>query len=102
MIELIYPDQPFTGEVFLLYILFLLIGLAGSRSSFLILDRIYSRQFSGIDNENILLYGADDAGEIALRWILRNPGMGFSVAGFLDDDSIKSGKIFMALTYSEC
>jgi UDP-GlcNAc:undecaprenyl-phosphate GlcNAc-1-phosphate transferase len=91
-IELIFPDQPFTGEVFLLYILFLLIGLAGSRSSFLILDRMYSRQFSGVDKENILLYGADDAGEIALRWILRNPSMGFSVAGFLDDDTIKSGK----------
>jgi UDP-GlcNAc:undecaprenyl-phosphate GlcNAc-1-phosphate transferase len=92
VIELIFPAQPFTGEVFLLYILFLLIGLAGSRSSFLILDRMYSRQFSGVEKENILLYGADDAGEIALRWILRNPSMGYSVAGFMDDDPIKTGK----------
>jgi FlaA1/EpsC-like NDP-sugar epimerase len=41
--------------------------------------------------ENILLYGAEDAGEIALRWILRNPSMGYSVVGFLDDDALKWG-----------
>ena len=53
---------------------------------------MYNNQFSKVDNENVLLYGADDAGEIALRWILRNPSMGYSVAGFLDDDSLKWGK----------
>jgi UDP-GlcNAc:undecaprenyl-phosphate GlcNAc-1-phosphate transferase len=97
-IGIIVPSQPFTGEIFLLYILFLIIGLSGSRSSFLILDRVYSKQFSGIEKENILLYGADDAGEIALRWILRNPSMGYSVAGFLDDDSLKWGKNIHGVT----
>ena len=91
IIQLIFPGRAFTGDVFLLFILYLLIGLAGSRSSFLILDRIYSRQFSGVEKENILLYGAEDAGEIALRWILRNPSIGYSVVGFLDDDSLKWG-----------
>jgi FlaA1/EpsC-like NDP-sugar epimerase len=52
---------------------------------------MYSRQFSGIEKENILLYGAEDAGEIALRWILRNPSIGYCVVGFLDDDSLKWG-----------
>ncbi len=91
LIKLIFPNQPYTSDVFLLFILYLLIGLAGSRSSFLFLDRLYSRQFSGVEKENILLYGAEDAGEIALRWILRNPSIGYSVVGFLDDDALKWG-----------
>jgi UDP-GlcNAc:undecaprenyl-phosphate GlcNAc-1-phosphate transferase len=91
MVRLVFPGQPFTADVFLLYILYLLIGLSGSRSSFLILDRIYNRQAPGIKKENVLLYGAEDAGEIALRWILRNPTIGYSVVGFLDDDTLKWG-----------
>jgi UDP-GlcNAc:undecaprenyl-phosphate GlcNAc-1-phosphate transferase len=91
IIKLLYQSQPFTADVFLLYVLFLLIGLSGSRSSFQILDRMYNKQFRGIQKENILLYGAEDAGEIALRWILRNPAIGYSVVGFLDDDSMKWG-----------
>ena len=90
-VKLVFPHQQFPGEVFLLFTIFLIIGLAGSRSSFLILDRIYSRQFSSVEKQNILLYGAEDAGEIALRWILRNPSIGYNVVGFLDDDSIKWG-----------
>jgi UDP-GlcNAc:undecaprenyl-phosphate GlcNAc-1-phosphate transferase len=91
IIKLVFPGQAYTPDVFLLYILFLLIGLSGSRSSFLILDRMYNKQFTDKEKENVLLYGAEDAGEIALRWILRNPAIGYSVVGFLDDDSLKWG-----------
>jgi UDP-GlcNAc:undecaprenyl-phosphate GlcNAc-1-phosphate transferase len=91
IIKLAFPTQPYTTDVFLLFSLYLLIGLAGSRSSFLVLDRFYARQFSGVQKENVLLYGAEDAGEIALRWILRNPTIGYSVVGFLDDDELKWG-----------
>jgi UDP-GlcNAc:undecaprenyl-phosphate GlcNAc-1-phosphate transferase len=91
IIKLAFPRQPYTGDVFLLFSLFILIGLAGSRSSFLILDRIYTHQIKRNQKENVLLYDAADAGEIALRWILRNPSIGYSVVGFLDDDSLKWG-----------
>lgn len=91
VLKLIFPDRPYSGDVFLLFILYLLIGLSASRSSFLILDRFYNRKFSDVQKENVLLYGAEDAGEIALRWILRNPTIGYSVVGFLDDDSLKWG-----------
>jgi UDP-GlcNAc:undecaprenyl-phosphate GlcNAc-1-phosphate transferase len=91
IVKIIFPLQNFPGEVYLLFIIFLLFGLAGSRSSFLVLDRMYSRQFSGIEKQNILLYGAEDAGEIALRWIWRNPSNGYNVVGFIDDDPIKWG-----------
>jgi UDP-GlcNAc:undecaprenyl-phosphate GlcNAc-1-phosphate transferase len=91
IINLVFPSQPYTGDVFLLYILYLLIGLSASRSSFLIFDRMYNRGISAEQKENVLLYGAEDAGEIALRWIQRNPTIGYSVVGFLDDDSLKWG-----------
>ena len=90
-IKLIFPSQAYPADVFLLFTLYLLIGLSGSRTSFQILDRMYNQQFLGNKKENILLYGAEDAGEIALRWILRNPQIGYSVVGFLDDDSLKWG-----------
>ncbi len=90
-IRLIFSSQPYTGDVFLLFSLFLLIGLAGSRSSFLVLDRFYARRLGGAQKENVVLYGAEDAGEIALRWILRNPAIGYCVIGFLDDDELKWG-----------
>jgi UDP-GlcNAc:undecaprenyl-phosphate/decaprenyl-phosphate GlcNAc-1-phosphate transferase len=90
-IKFILPDQEFPAGVFLLFTIFLIIGLAGSRASFLFLDRIYGKQFSGVERYNILLYGADDAGEIALRWILRNPSIGYNVVGFIDPDSLKWG-----------
>ena len=91
LIRILLPGQPFTGDVFLLYILYLLIGLSASRSSFLVLDRFYNRKLSQKEKENVLLYGAEDAGEIALRWIERNPEIGYNVAGFLDDDALKWG-----------
>ena len=90
-IKMVFPNQHFPGEVFILFTTFLIISLAGSRSSFLILDRLYSKQFSGVGKQNILLYGAEDAGEIALRWILRNPAIGYNVVGFVDDDRLKWG-----------
>ncbi len=91
VINLVFPDQPYSGDVFLLYILYLLLGLSASRSSFIILDKFYDQRFSDKQRENVLLYGAEDAGEIALRWIQRNPTIGYSVVGFLDDDSLKWG-----------
>ncbi len=91
IIKLVLPSQPYSADVFLLFTLYLLIGLSGSRSSFQILDRVYNQQIQGIKKENILLYGAEDAGEIALRWIQRNPNIGYCVVGFLDDDSLKWG-----------
>lgn len=91
VLRFVFPTEQFTPDIFLLYILYLLVGLAGSRSSFLFMDRLYTRKSAGVNRESILLYGAEDAGEIALRWILRNPSIGFHVVGFLDDDSMKWG-----------
>jgi len=78
--------------VIFLFTVFLFLGLAASRGSFRILDRIYGRQQAITEPLNVLIYGAEDAGEIALRWILQNPELGYRPVGFLDDDQYKWGR----------
>lgn len=77
--------------VFLLFAIFLLLGLAMSRASFRALDNLYNRRQLA-ERENVLLYGADDAGEITLRWVLHSPELGYQVLGFLDDDPLQWGR----------
>ena len=92
MVKLIYPSQPFTGDVFLLFGLYLFLGLAGSRSSFHVLDNIYNLRQKNHDKINILIYGPDDMGEITLRWILSNPEIGMSPVGFITENPVLWGK----------
>ncbi len=91
-VKIIYPQQSYTLDVFFLYAIFLFLGLAGSRSSFRIFDRIYSRAYKSSEHANILIYGADDTGEIALRWILRNRELGWTPVAFLDEDTLMKGQ----------
>ena len=93
-IFLVYPQQPYTMVVFLFYGIFLLLGLAGSRSSFLILDRIFNRSIVNQNGRcNVLIYGAEDAGEFALRWILRSSQRMYNPVGLLDDDPNLHGRV---------
>jgi FlaA1/EpsC-like NDP-sugar epimerase len=85
-VRLVYPKEAYTPDVFFLYAIFLFLGLAGSRSSFQLFERFSNHQRRTVEKANVLFYGAGDAGEIALRWVLRNPEMGLIPAGFLDDD----------------
>jgi UDP-GlcNAc:undecaprenyl-phosphate GlcNAc-1-phosphate transferase len=88
----LYPGGVYALEIFFLYGVFLFIGLAASRSSFRVMDRVYGRQQMAGDQVNVLIYGAEDAGEIALRWIQRNPELGYRPVGFLDEDPYKWGR----------
>jgi len=62
------------------------------------LDRIFSSQQSANEQINVLIYGAGDAGEIALRWIQRNPDLGYRPVGFIDDDQYKQGRMIHGIT----
>ncbi len=44
------------------------------------------------DLHRVFIIGAGDAGEKVLREIIENPGMGYEVAGFLDDDTSKHNR----------
>jgi UDP-GlcNAc:undecaprenyl-phosphate GlcNAc-1-phosphate transferase len=86
----LYPNQ-YSPVIFILYTVFLYVILSASRLSFQALDRAYIRQQMA-ENAGVLLYGAGDAGEMALRWILHNPSMGYHPMGFLDDDPLRWGR----------
>jgi FlaA1/EpsC-like NDP-sugar epimerase len=81
----------FAPEILLLFGLFLFLGLAFTRSSFKVLDS-YSGLKSREADQRILIIGAGDSGEMALRWILMNPRLGYKPVGFLDADPFKSGR----------
>jgi UDP-GlcNAc:undecaprenyl-phosphate/decaprenyl-phosphate GlcNAc-1-phosphate transferase len=87
----LFPVDGFSVARFILFAIFLFLGMAASRSSFKILD-----QFSGLQTkaefERVLIYGAGDEGEMALRWILMNPHLDYRPVGFVDNDPFLTGR----------
>jgi FlaA1/EpsC-like NDP-sugar epimerase len=57
---------------------------------------IYERPLSGFrankDARGVLIVGAGDGGQLVLREILRNPALGLTPVGFVDDDPLKKGQ----------
>jgi FlaA1/EpsC-like NDP-sugar epimerase len=55
-----------------------------------------SFEFSRVANpgtkKRILIYGAGDAGVTLLREIRQNPALAYEIAGFIDDDPVKTGR----------
>jgi UDP-GlcNAc:undecaprenyl-phosphate/decaprenyl-phosphate GlcNAc-1-phosphate transferase len=86
----------FTGilQIFtiLLFGVFLLFGLSVTRSSFRVLDRVYSSR-PRMSDERVVLYGAGVEGELLLRWMLANPDVGYRPVGFIDEDRTKWGRL---------
>jgi UDP-GlcNAc:undecaprenyl-phosphate/decaprenyl-phosphate GlcNAc-1-phosphate transferase len=80
-------------SVFLLFLfaVFLFLGLAATRSSFRLLDRISKKQVRQA-GQPVLIIGAGDAGEMAARWIMMNPELDYRPVGFLDEDPLISGR----------
>jgi UDP-GlcNAc:undecaprenyl-phosphate GlcNAc-1-phosphate transferase len=86
----LFPNQ-YSPVILILYTVFLYLVLSASRLSFQALDRAYIRKRKE-ETAGVLLYGAEDAGEMALRWILQNPSMGYHPVGFVDDDPLRWGR----------
>lgn len=79
------------GFLLILFALFLFLGMAASRSSFRFLDRVAMKR-SRSTEQPVLIVGAGDAGEMAVRWILMNPDLNYRPVGYLDDDPYISGR----------
>jgi UDP-GlcNAc:undecaprenyl-phosphate GlcNAc-1-phosphate transferase len=95
--NVVYPGQGYSLEIFVLFALFLLIALAGTRSTFVILDRLADMQRVNPDGDQVFLVGAGAEGEMALRWILRNPEIGFRPLGFIDPDQSLWGRFISGI-----
>ena len=88
---LLFPTAAYSTTVFVLFAIFLFLGLAATRSSFKILDQIFIHRVRRKE-EKVLIIGADDSGEMAVRWILMNPQFGYQPVGFLDENPYNTGR----------
>jgi len=88
---LLFSPAEYSPAIFIFFAVFLFLGLAASRSTFKILDLIYGSQSRSAE-QRVLILGAGDAGEMAVRWILMNPQFGFRPVGFLDNDPYSTGR----------
>lgn len=91
LVYLVFDFSLLSWQVFLLFFLFLFLGLAATRSSFRLMDR-FSGQRARPMEQRVLIWGADDEGEMTLRWIHANPQLKYRVVGFLDPDPFKQGR----------
>ncbi|HVF48721.1 MAG TPA: hypothetical protein VNA19_01465 [Pyrinomonadaceae bacterium] len=87
--------EGYSRAVFILDGMILLMLLAGSRIAF----RLFRKALpaGGGAGRRVLIYGAGDAGELLLREILNNSQLQYTPVGFVDDDSLKKGKVIHGL-----
>jgi UDP-GlcNAc:undecaprenyl-phosphate GlcNAc-1-phosphate transferase len=88
------PALPYT--LFVLHGLLLLLLLTGSRVAFRVFRSLLPIRplRSG---RRVLIYGAGDGGELLLRELLNNRGLGCVPVGFADDDPLKKGAVIHGL-----
>lgn len=87
---LLYRFQSFSRAVFIIYWAVMLIFISFSRFFFRLLDEWVSR--GNQNGKPALVYGAGIGGQMAVREIETNEGLGLSMVGFIDDDPRKKGK----------
>ena len=81
----------YSPMILLFFTVYLFLGLTASRSSFKILD-LFFQQHPRQEGEKVLIIGAGDEGEMALRWILMNPELNYRPVGFLDENPLIAGR----------
>ncbi len=79
--------QYFSRTVFVVDGMLCLLLISGSHFFLRILREYLESQ--PVSGKKVLIVGAGDAGEMALREIRNNPGLKYYVAGFIDDDPYK-------------
>ncbi|HIE57768.1 MAG TPA: hypothetical protein EYP88_06015, partial [Anaerolineales bacterium] len=77
-----------------LFGIFIFLGLAASRASFRLLDHVYTQRNAPDTGQiaDVLIFGADHQGVLALEWISNQPKSTLRVIGFLDSDPFKRGR----------
>ncbi|MFH1888950.1 MAG: hypothetical protein ABH806_02535 [Candidatus Omnitrophota bacterium] len=85
----LFRFKGFSRVVFFIDWLLLLFLVAGSRILFRVLGELFSRVRK--EGKNILIFGAGDAGELAVREIKRNKTLNYNLVGFIDDNPSKTG-----------
>lgn len=86
-----YRFEDFSRTVFVSLWGISFLFLAGSRLSFRMIAE-FVRMNSGANGKRVLIYGAGDKGEFALREISNNPRLCMWPVGFIDDDAKKHNR----------
>lgn len=97
VVGLVYPLQDEANVIFILYGIFMLFFLIGSRFSFRLLDR-FAQAVQRQDETRVLIYGAGDGGALALRECQQNLALGYKPIGFVDDNPLKKKRSIHDLT----
>jgi UDP-GlcNAc:undecaprenyl-phosphate GlcNAc-1-phosphate transferase len=83
----VYGIDRYSQNVFTVYGMLLLILLVGSRASFrLMIEWVHRRRQVG---RRLVIYGAGDAGSIAVRQLLNDDRSAYRIVGFIDDEPHK-------------
>ncbi|MBU1998408.1 MAG: hypothetical protein KKE64_02815, partial [Candidatus Omnitrophica bacterium] len=90
-VTLTYRFQDYSRAVFFIDWLLLLFLIMGSRFMFRILGEFFVRLQSNAKGKRVLIFGAGDIGEMAVREIKRNKDLNYVAVGFIDDDPRKIG-----------
>lgn len=85
----VFRFKEYSRAVFFIDWLILLFLVAGSRISFRVLGEFFHRLSE--KGENVLIFGAGDAGEMVIRELKRNKILNCNPVGFIDDDPAKIG-----------
>jgi UDP-GlcNAc:undecaprenyl-phosphate GlcNAc-1-phosphate transferase len=85
----LFRFDSYSRAVFVIYAAILMLLHTGSRASFrLISEFVRRRRDTG---QRLLIYGAGEAGSIALREMMGHPLSQYRMLGFIDDDEAKRG-----------
>lgn len=84
-----FPHYPL--HLYIVFSAYLFLGLSTSRLSFKIFDLLSVHQTRSTDT-HVLICGAGDPGEMAVRWIQMNPQFAYRPIGFIDMDPYKVGR----------
>ncbi len=93
---LLYRFGGFSRAVFFIDGLVLLILLTGSRMAFRVFREIIPSPMN-TNGRRVLIYGADDGGELVLREINNNPEWNYAAVGFIDDNPHKKDTVIHGL-----
>jgi UDP-GlcNAc:undecaprenyl-phosphate/decaprenyl-phosphate GlcNAc-1-phosphate transferase len=93
---LLYRFEFYSRTVFAVNAVLLTVALIGSRMAFRLIRQAIPLPVSD-DRQRVLIYGAGDGGEMALRELRNNPEWKYHPVAFIDDDPYKADKVIHGL-----
>jgi len=91
VVTMLFRFEGYPRSVFVIDWMVLLLMVSGVRVLIRMFEE-YLGTFTEQKGKRLLIVGAGDAGEIALREVRNNPHLGYQAVGFLDDDPQKLGR----------